>query len=111
MGDPVSWLEIRPGWRVLAEDGSEVGAVDEVAGDEERDIFDGLSIATSELGQPSYATADQVTRIEPGLVQLSLGREQLQHPGRAGAITEPGHERPLGIWERIAHLVRRTAGR
>lgn len=107
----MSWLEVRPGWRVLAEDGSEIGAVDEVAGDQERDIFDGLSIAMSELGQPRYATADHVTRIEPGMVRLSLTREQAQHLGGAGADTEPGHVRPLGIWERVVHLLRRTAGR
>jgi len=76
VSDPVSWLEVRPGWRVLAADGTHVGDVDEVVGDERRDIFDGLSIATSALGQPSYAAADQVERIEEGVVHLSLSREQ-----------------------------------
>ena len=47
MADPVSWLLIEAGWKVLAADGSEVGKVDEVTGDSNADIFDGLAIATS----------------------------------------------------------------
>jgi hypothetical protein len=45
MADPVSWLVIRPGWKVFAADGSEVGEVDEIAGDDSEDIFDGLAIS------------------------------------------------------------------
>ena len=55
MADPVSWLMIRPGWKVYSSDGTEVGAVDEVAGDESQDIFDGLAVATSALGKPIYS--------------------------------------------------------
>jgi hypothetical protein len=43
MADPVSWLVIRPGWKVFAADGSEVGEVDEIAGDDREDVFDGLA--------------------------------------------------------------------
>jgi hypothetical protein len=72
MGERVSWLAIKVGWKVLAADGTEIGEVDEVAGDERRDIFDGLSVATSALGHTRYATADQVTTIEEGVVWLAL---------------------------------------
>jgi hypothetical protein len=34
VADPVSWFMIRAGWKVVAADGSEVGEVDEVAGDD-----------------------------------------------------------------------------
>jgi hypothetical protein len=51
MADPVSWLLIRPGWRVHAADGSEVGRVEEVTGDSSADIFDGLAIAFSVTGK------------------------------------------------------------
>jgi hypothetical protein len=43
MADPVSWLVIRPGWKVFAADGSEVGEIDEIAGDDSEDIFDGTA--------------------------------------------------------------------
>ncbi|MGZ4384931.1 MAG: DUF2171 domain-containing protein, partial [Gaiellaceae bacterium] len=81
MADPVSWLMIRPGWKVLAADGSEVGAVDEVAGDDTEDIFDGLAIAESALGKPRYVPAEQVAEITDGVVHLSLTREQVEQLG------------------------------
>ncbi|HVS84075.1 MAG TPA: DUF2171 domain-containing protein [Gaiellaceae bacterium] len=82
MADPVSWLMIRPGWKVVASDGSEVGEVDEVTGDENVDIFDGLAIATSALGQPRYVPAESIAAIEEGRVTLALSAEE------AGALAE-----------------------
>lgn len=72
VADPVSWLMIRAGWKVYASDGAEVAQVDEVAGDESHDIFDGLAIATSALGQPRYVPAEQVGSIFEGEVHLEL---------------------------------------
>src|SRR5205085_4449861 len=81
MSEPVSWLLIRPGWKVLASDGDEVGEVDEVAGDSSRDIFDGVAFATSALGRPRYVPADQVGEISEGVVRLSLARDQVESLG------------------------------
>ena len=81
MADPVSWLMIETGWKVLAADGSEVGEVDEVAGDDTEDIFDGLAIATTALGKPRYVPAEQVTQITDGVVHLSLTPEQVSALG------------------------------
>jgi hypothetical protein len=81
MSDPVSWLMIETGWKVLAADGSEVGEVDEVAGDDTEDIFDGLAIATSALGEPRYVPAEQVAEITDGAVRLSLSPEQVSELG------------------------------
>lgn len=78
MADPVSWLMIRPGWKVYASDGDEVGAVDEVAGDENADIFDGLAIARSALGHPRYVPAESVGTIEEGAVHLTLSYAQVE---------------------------------
>ena len=81
MADPVSWLMIRPGWKVFASDGSDVGAVDEVAGDDTVDIFDGLAIATSAFGKPRYVPAEQIGQIFDGEVHLTLTREQAEALG------------------------------
>jgi hypothetical protein len=77
MGEPVSWLLIRPGWKVLDADAAEIGEVDEVAGDSSRDIFDGLAIATSALGKPRYVPADQIVEISEGAVRLSIRRAEV----------------------------------
>ena len=81
MADPVSWLLIRPGWKVLASDGSEVGEVDEIAGDDTEDIFDGLAIATSALGKPRYVPAEQVGQITDGVVHLTLTPAEVEQLG------------------------------
>ena len=79
--DPVSWLLIRPGWKVVSADGLEVGQVDEVAGDDNRDIFDGLAVATSAFGKPRYVPSEQVAQITEGRVGLNLTRAQVEQLG------------------------------
>ena len=78
MADPVSWLLIERGWKVLAADGSDVGQVDEVAGDSNEDIFNGLAVLTSALAKPRYVPAEQVAEITEGAVRLSLSPERVE---------------------------------
>jgi hypothetical protein len=89
MSDPVSWLLIEPGWRVEASDGSEVGRVEEVTGDSNADIFDGLAIAFSMFGAQRYVPAEQVGTITEGTVQLNLDRDAIEH---LGTFDEPAEE-------------------
>ena len=101
MDDPVSWLLIRSGWKVYASDGTEVGEVDEVAGDDNADIFDGLAVATSALGRPKYVPAESVTTITEGRVDLSLTREEVEASGEflepaTSAEIEPDSKGGLG---------------
>jgi len=101
VADPVSWLMIRAGWKVVAADGGEVGEVDEVAGDDTEDIFDGLAIATSSFGKPRYVPAEQVAGISQGVVRLSLTREQVVRLGEylepaTSAEIEPDNKGGLG---------------
>jgi hypothetical protein len=79
--DPVSWLLIRPGWKVVAVDGIEVGKVDEIAGDSSVDIFDGLAVATSAFGKPRYVLSEQVGRITDGVVHLTISHAQAEQLG------------------------------
>ncbi len=88
-GDPVSWLLIEPGWRVLAADGEEVGRVEEVTGDSNADIFDGLAIAFSILGNQHYVPSEQVGEITEGAVRLTLDRAAIE---QLGEFREPAEE-------------------
>jgi hypothetical protein len=111
--DPVSWFMIRPGWKVYAADGTEVGAVDEVAGDDGADIFDGLAVATSAFGKPKYIPAESVTTITEGRVSLSLTREEVEGVGEflepaTSAEIEPDDHR--GIGESIGAEARELEG-
>jgi hypothetical protein len=69
---PVSWFLIEPGWLVESPSGEEIGRVEEVTGDQNHDIFDGLSVATSRTGRPHYVPAEQVAEIVEGRVRLKL---------------------------------------
>ena len=133
-GDPVSWLVIEPGWKVIDAEGQEIGSVDEVVGDSSDDIFNGLSISTSLLGRPRYVPSEQVGTITQGHVQLKLTKDQI---GRLGEFEEPpttaeilpdgagavrraeaaveapihSHEERLNFLTRIRHALRRALGR
>jgi hypothetical protein len=114
MPDPVSWLMIEPGWKVYTSDGAELGKVDEVAGDDGHDIFDGLAVATSAFGKPRYVPAEQVGQIFEGEVHLAMSSEQAE---RLGEYLEPATSAAIepdsqgGTGESIAADVREIEGK
>ena len=69
---------IERGWEVVGSDESKLGTVQEALGDPERDIFDGLSIATGVLGKPRYVPAELVQEIVEGSVRLTIGKDQAE---------------------------------
>jgi hypothetical protein len=72
MPDPVAWLVVDHGWEVVSSDGEKVGTVDEVLGDENADIFDGLAVGSGLLKKPKYVPAERVGEIVEGRVTLDL---------------------------------------
>ena len=77
MADPVAWKVVERGWAVVASDGNEVGKVDQVLGDPEADIFDGLSVgAGAVLDRPRYVPAERVGAIEEGTVHLTIDADE-----------------------------------
>jgi len=77
MPDPVSWMMIEQGWSVVDSEGDDVGRIDEVLGDEEADIFNGLNILTGTLGTKTYVPAEVVGKIVEGRVQLTLAKDDV----------------------------------
>jgi uncharacterized protein YrrD len=70
--EPVSWLLIERGWKVVDADGENIGRIEEVVGDTSSDIFNGLAVSTGLLAKPRYVPAEQVGEITEGEVQLKL---------------------------------------
>jgi hypothetical protein len=68
--DPVSWLQIEPGWSVVGSDGELVGSVVSVAGDKQEDIFDGLAISLGGSKPDRYVPGERVGMIFTGKVTL-----------------------------------------
>jgi hypothetical protein len=89
MPDPVAWTIVERGWAVTASDGNEVGKVNEVLGDPEADIFDGLAVgAGAVLDRPRYVPSEQVGAIEVGTVHLTIDADEY---GRQPPYVEPPH--------------------
>ena len=66
--DPVSWKVVEQGWKVLDEQGEEIGRVNEITGDPEADIFDGVEISHGLLSQTEYVPSERVVEIREGEV-------------------------------------------
>ncbi len=70
---PIAWLALEKGTTVRAADGDEIGVVSQVIGDEQKDIFSGITITSGLFGTERYAPADLVDAITRSEVRLSLG--------------------------------------
>lgn len=78
MPDPVAWTVIERGWIVRDAEGEEVGRVGEVTGDENADIFDGLTISKGILSKDRYVPSEHVADIREGEVHLDLTRRDVE---------------------------------
>jgi hypothetical protein len=100
MADPVSWLLIEPGWKVVDASGGDIGRIEAVTGDSNADIFDGIAIATGILARPQYVPAEQVGAITEGTVQLTLERSAFDALGEyqepAESIEIEGEKASIG---------------
>jgi hypothetical protein len=102
MADPVAWTVIERGWKVLDAAGEEIGQVDEVTGDENVDIFDGLTVSEGILSKPKYVPSEHVAQVLQGEVHLSLSRAEIE---QLAPYTEPVAEEILpesaSWWRRL----------
>ena len=103
LGAPSSYLALGDGASVYSCDGSELGRVEHVLADPEKDIFDGLVIDRSVLpGDHRFVEADQVEEIFERGVLLKLDAEAAAslpepsaNPGAMTADPAEGGESPL----------------
>ena len=72
MTDPVSWLVVERGWRVVGPGGEELGHVEDVRGETETDIFSGLAVRHGAFGRVREVPAERVTEIEDGVVHVDV---------------------------------------
>jgi uncharacterized protein YrrD len=75
-GEPISYLTLEEGTKVLSTDGEEIGKVAHVLADLQNDIFEGIVIDTSSLpGGHVFADATLVDEIRIDGVILSIDAE------------------------------------
>ena len=96
---PVSWFVIERGWRVVGADGTELGRVDDVAGDTGKDIFSGIVISEGLLRSRRFVPAERVTEIVEGEVRVDVGTgnadelDAYEEPAAQERILAPDRER------------------
>jgi len=59
----VAWKAVPQHAVVVAGDGTELGAVEEILGDEEEDIFHGVALKRAEGGDPVEVPAGRITKM------------------------------------------------
>lgn len=105
--DPVAWQVIERGWSVVDADGAEIGKVDQVTGDVNSDIFNGITVSDggTVLTRPRYVPSEHVTAIRRGEVVLDLHAQDVARlepyvapvsEPLAALLPEPEDETPRG---------------
>lgn len=94
--DPVAWRTIQPGWGVVDSEGNVIGKVDQVTGDLDGDIFNGITVGDggTVYTRARYVPSEQVAKIYQGEVVLNLSADE-------AAKLEPYHQ---VVSERLAEL-------
>lgn len=75
---PVSWKTIGAHTPVFSSEGEEVGAVHEVLGSEQSDIFHGIVVRSGLLGKDAVVTADAIAALAADRIDISLTAEQMR---------------------------------
>jgi len=78
MTNPVSWVVVERGWSVIGSDGEKLGYVDDILGDFEADIFDGLSVSGGLFKERRYVPAEQVGPIYDGEIHVLIGKDEFE---------------------------------
>jgi len=78
MADPSSWLAVEWGWEVVGRDGKQVGHVERVLGEPDRDIFHGIEVATGLTGPARLVAAEHVERIVERRVTIDLTKADVE---------------------------------
>lgn len=84
MADEVAWMLVESGWKVVAADGTELGSVQEVLGDESADIFNGIAVSPGLLRRARYLPAERVTRIVEGRLEVDVDSAAFDRLAEAG---------------------------
>jgi hypothetical protein len=75
--DPVSWLVIEKGWKVVRPDGEDIGRIDGLVGDTGKDIFNGLVVTTG-FFSTKYVPSERVRTIVEGAVELDISADEVK---------------------------------
>jgi uncharacterized protein YrrD len=115
LGQPSSYMLLRPGTPVYSSDGEKLGEVEHVLADADLDVFDGFVVDTSVLpGGHRFVDAPQVDEVyERGVVLNvdAVAAERLPKPsanpaemevGADDMVAGPSHDKLRRAWDLIS---------
>ena len=82
-GQPIAWMALESGTPIITTDGTELGRVNEVIADRQKDIFSGITFRDGVLSGERFvpaATIDSITTEEVRLTVSSDEAEQKIEP-------------------------------
>lgn len=82
---PISWMTLEKGTPVLSSDGDEVGKIDEVVADRQKDIFSGVTISSGLLSASRFAPAGVIAGMSSEAVRLSITGAEVEELENYGA--------------------------
>jgi hypothetical protein len=112
LGPPIAYIALEEGTPVYDRHGKRIGVAEQVVGEPEADIFDGVIVHTHPLpGHHLFARADQVAELHERGVVLSVDAGALHDPderaAERSAQRDDSAESPLQAklrraWDRIS---------
>lgn len=75
---PVAWLTLEAGTPVIGSDGAELGKVGSVVGDEQKDIFHGLTIRSGLFSDERLVPADRIEEVLTDRVIVRVAESDLE---------------------------------
>lgn len=69
---PIAWLALEPGTPIYSVDGEQIGKVDEVIADRQKDIFSGVTFSSGLLSATLFVPADRIDSLNTDGVRTSL---------------------------------------
>ena len=73
---PIAWLALEAGTAIHTSDGEQIGKVDEVIADRQKDIFSGITFKPGMMGGARFIPADKIEEMSATSVQLSLTKAE-----------------------------------
>ena len=77
-GQPIAWMALESGTPILTSDGTELGRVQDVIADRQKDIFSGVTFRDGILSGDRFVPATTIDTITTEEVRLSVSSEEAE---------------------------------
>ena len=75
---PIAWLALEAGTAIHTSDGEQIGKVDEVIADRQKDIFSGVTYKPGVMTAARFIPADRIETRTATSVTLSMSKEEAE---------------------------------